>query len=108
MVGLIWLIQLVHYPLFSYVGLEEFRVYHENHKNLISPLVGIVMLVELITSGIIFFKPPNGRRNWAIIAGIILLGVIWLSTAFFQIQFHSILSSKFDENILLLLFGQCL
>ena len=103
MVGLIWFVQLVHYPLFNYVGSEEFRIFHENHKIFITPLVGIVMIVELATSGIILFKPPDGFRNWTTIVGIILLGVIWFSTALVQIQYHNMLSSKFDENILLIL-----
>ena len=100
LVGLIWLIQIVHYPLFNYVGSEEFRVFHENHKILITPVVGIVMTVELITSVIIIFQRPNGVRNWLGIVGIILLGVIWISTALLQINFHNMLSYKFDENVL--------
>jgi len=105
MVGLIWLIQLVHYPLFNYVGSEEFRVFHENHKILIAPVVGIVMIVELVTSIIIIFQPTYGIRNWSSIVGIILLGIIWFSTVYFQIPFHNILSSKFNENALMMLIG---
>ena len=52
---------------------------------------------------IIIFQNPNGIRKWTLIVGIILLGVIWLSTALFQIQFHNMLSSKFDENVLFML-----
>ena len=103
MVGLIWLIQLVHYPLFNYVGLEEFIVFHENHKILITPVVGIVMIVELVTSVIILFQPHCGIRNWLSIVGIILLGIIWSSTIFFQIPIHNTLSTKFNENALIML-----
>ena len=103
MVGLIWLIQLVHYPLFSYVGSKEFKIFHENHKILITPVVGIVMIVELVTSGIIIFQIPNGIPNWTTIVGIILLGVIWFSTLLFQIPFHNKLSTRFDENVLMML-----
>ena len=100
MVGLIWLIQIVHYPLFNYVGSEEFRVFHENHINLITPVVGIVMTVELITSVIIIFQHPNGVRNWLGIVGVTLLGVIWISTALLQINLHNMLGYKFDEDVL--------
>ena len=103
MVGLIWLIQLVHYPLFNYVGSEEFIVFHDNHKILITPVVGIVMIVELVTSVIILFQPHCGIRNWLSIVGIILLGIIWSSTIFFQIPIHNTLSSKFNENALIML-----
>tara|TARA_Y100000739_G_C20397078_1_gene368392 strand:- start:149 stop:553 length:405 start_codon:yes stop_codon:yes gene_type:complete len=103
MVGLIWLIQLVHYPLFNYVGSEEFIVFHDNHKILITPVVGTVMIVELVTSVIILFQPHCGIRNWLSIVGIILLGIIWSSTIFFQIPIHNTLSSKFNENALIML-----
>jgi len=103
MVGLIWFIQLVHYPLFKYVGSEEFLVFHENHKLLITPVVGMVMVVELVTSAIILFQPPFGIRNWSSIIGIVLLGIIWFSTAFFQIPFHNTLSLKYSENALMML-----
>ena len=103
MVGLIWIVQIVHYPLFGYVDSKEFRTYHEKHKILISPVVGIVMIVELITAGILIFQIPKGIPNWTAIVGIILLGVIWFSTLFLQIPYHNKLSSKFDENVLMML-----
>ena len=103
MVGLIWIVQIVHYPLFGYVDSKEFRTYHENHKILITPVVGFVMIVELLTAGILIFQIPKGIPNWAAIVGIILLGVIWFSTLFLQIPYHNKLSSKFDENVLMML-----
>ena len=103
MVGLIWFVQIVHYPLFGYVGSKEFRTYHEKHKILILPVVGIVMIVELVTAGILIFQIPKGIPNWTAIVGIILLGVIWFSTLFLQIPYHNKLSSRFDENVLIML-----
>ena len=103
MVGLIWIVQIVHYPLFGYVGSKEFITYHEKHKILISPVVGIVMIVELVTAGILIFQIPKGIPNWTAIVGIILLGVIWFSTLFLQIPYHNKLSSKFDKNVLMML-----
>ena len=61
------------------------------------------MIVELVTSGIIIFQIPDGIPNWTAIVGIILLGVIWISTLLFQITYHNKLSSKFDENVLMML-----
>ena len=60
LVGLIWLIQIVHYPLFGYVGTKEFITFHENHKIRITPVVGIVMIAELVTAVIIIFQIPKG------------------------------------------------
>ena len=103
MVGLIWFVQIVHYPLFGYVGSKEFETFHENHKILITPVVGIVMIVELVTAGILILQVPMRIPNWTAIVGIILLGIIWISTLFLQIPYHNKLSSKFDENVLMIL-----
>ena len=103
MVGLIWFVQIVHYPLFGYVGSKEFETFHEHHKILITPVVGFVMIVELVTTGILIFQIPVGIPNWTVIVGIILIGVIWISTLFLQIPYHNKLSSKFDDNVLMML-----
>ena len=39
LVGLIWTIQLVHYPLFDHVEAERFRDFHRQHSEHISWLV---------------------------------------------------------------------
>ena len=103
MVGLIWFVQIVHYPLFGYVGSNEFETFHENHKIFITPVVGFVMILELVTSVILIFQIRIGIPNWTVIVGIILIGVIWISTLFLQIPYHNKLSSKFDKNVLILL-----
>ena len=103
MVGLIWFVQIVHYPLFGYLGSKEFETFHEHHKILITPVVGFVMIVELVTTGILIFQIPVGMPNWTVIVGIILIGVIWISTLFLQIPYHNKLSSKFDKNVLMML-----
>ncbi len=103
MVGLIWFVQIVHYPLFGYVGSKEFETFHEHHKILITPVVGFVMIVELVTTGILIFQIPVGIPNWTVIVGIILIGVIWISTLFLQIPYHNKLSYKFDKNVLMML-----
>ena len=103
MVGLIWFVQIVHYPLFGYVGSKEFETFHEHHKTLITPVVGFVMIVELVTTVILIFQIPVGIPNWTVIVGIILIGVIWISTLFLQIPYHNKLSSKFDKNVIMML-----
>ena len=103
MIGLIWFVQIVHYPLFGYVGSKEFETFHEHHKTLITPVVGFVMIVELVTTGILIFQIPVGMPNWTVIVGIILIGVIWISTLFLQIPYHNKLSSKFDKNVIMML-----
>ena len=96
MVGLIWCIQLVHYPLFAQVGKEGFAAYEAAHSNLITPVVGLPMLVELVTAWLLLFfrSPAIGLAET--ITGLVLVVVIWLSTMFLQVPQHSILSAGFD------------
>ena len=47
LVGLIWTIQLVHYPLFDGVGAEGFAAYERRHAAAITWLVAPLMLGEL-------------------------------------------------------------
>ena len=46
MVGVIWFVQVVHYPLFSRAGLEKVSLYSEAHSRLTTYVVGPPMLVE--------------------------------------------------------------
>jgi hypothetical protein len=98
MTGVIWIIQILHYPLFNMVGRENFVAYEAAHTNLITLVVMPTMLLELILTAMIFFTPPANvpsSLNWL---NAVLLGVIWLSTAFLQVPQHSILSGGFDEK----------
>ena len=98
MTGVIWMIQVLHYPLFNMVGRENFSAYEAAHSNLISLIVAPAMLLELGFTAWIFFVPPASvpsSLNWL---NTILLAIIWLSTAFLQVPQHSILSSGFNEK----------
>lgn len=85
MVGLIWTVQLVHYPAMKLVGVESFKPYHQAHMRRISWIVAPVMLIEL-TSGVLLLL--TGVTELAFLISIALLGVIWLSTAFLQVPLH--------------------
>ena len=103
MVGLIWLIQIVHYPLFNLVGKNEFPVYHNGHSVLITPLVGTVMIIELISSTLLVVFPPKNVSFTIPVIGVILVFIIWASTAFLQIPQHNALANAYEleaHNIL--------
>ena len=98
MTGVIWIVQILHYPLFNMVGRENFAAYEAAHTNLITVVVMPAMLLELILTAMIFFVPPasvSSSLNWL---NAVLLGIIWFSTAFLQVPQHSILAGGFDEK----------
>ena len=94
LVGLIWTIQLVHYPLMSDIGGESFTRYQERHMRSISYLVGPLMAVEGITSVALVVVDPSGLAA----AGLVLLIAIWLSTALLQVPCHKRLTEGFDPG----------
>ena len=96
MVGLIWFVQIVHYPLFSFVESAIFRSYHENHTRLTQWVVGPPMLIELFSAAsLVFFKPALVSQLGAAL-GMILLAVVWASTALLQIPVHNVLGQSFS------------
>jgi uncharacterized membrane protein len=98
MTGVIWIVQILHYPLFNMVGRENFAAYEAAHTNLITLVVMPAMLLELIFTVMIFFSPPASipsGLNWL---NAVLLGIVWFSTALLQVPQHTILSSGFDEK----------
>jgi hypothetical protein len=95
--GLIWTIQVVHYPLFSYAERSSFSAFEAEHGLRISGIVLLPMLAELVLSGLFLgvkLEAMPAVVPW-ICAG--LVGVIWLSTFFVQVPQHNILSGGFDQ-----------
>ena len=99
MVGLIWLIQIVHYPLFLKVGERQFKEYSEDHQRLITYVVLPLMLVELGTAVVLWFSRPHGISNASVIAGLALVLLIWGSTFLIQVPQHSKLLVGYDPEI---------
>ena len=96
MVGIIWFIQIVHYPLFSRVGAAGFAAYSGAHSRLTGLVVGPPMLAEAATAVALFLAPPPGVSLWLAATGLVLLAVIWLSTALLQSPRHRELAGGFD------------
>ncbi|MBC7871668.1 MAG: hypothetical protein H7Y09_12570, partial [Chitinophagaceae bacterium] len=98
MVGIIWFIQVVHYPLFNRIGRDVFQAYELAHTNLITCIVMPLMLVELLTALLLVVQPISGIPSSVFWFGLILVTIIWLSTFFLQVPQHSRLSLAFDET----------
>lgn len=96
--GLIWVIQVVHYPLFAAVGRDQFVAYEASHTRLITLVVGPVMLVELASSVLLLATRPPAIPMWAAATGVALVAAIWLSTALIQVPAHGRLSGGFVDE----------
>lgn len=97
MVGLIWFVQIVHYPLYVNVGHEQFPEYEALHNRLTTWVVGPAMLVEMLTAVALLRSAPNGTVPLAWL-GLGLLIVIWVSTAALSVPAHDVLIAGFSAD----------
>jgi hypothetical protein len=97
MVGVIWFVQVVHYPLFSRVGPEKFSLYSEAHSRPTTYVVGPPMLVEAAAL-LLVFRRPEGVPLAVALMGLALVAFVWLSTALLQVPRHTTLGSGFDRR----------
>ena len=96
MTGLIWFVQLVHYPQFAGVGDDRFVAYHRRHAKFTSIVVAVPMIAEGATALLLALQPPAGLSPAVAWAGVVLVAVIWLSTAALQVPRHGELARGFD------------
>jgi hypothetical protein len=99
MTGVIWFVQIVHYPLFGSVGRTEFLGYEQRHTALTTWVVAPPMLIEGVTALLLLWLRPPGVATWQTCVGVGLVAVIWVSTAFVQVPCHKTLSAGFDPVV---------
>ncbi len=98
MVGLIWFVQRVHYPLMAYVSTTDYETYHRKHVRLTGWVVGPAMGLEALTS-VLLVSQLDGTLlalGWRAFS---LLVLIWLVTALFSVPAHTQLAHRFDSAI---------
>ena len=98
MVGLIWFVQVVHYPLFADVGREGFAAYHASHSRRTTWVVGPVMAAEALCALLLVARRPPGVPLGLALAGLVLLGVVQAGTAFLAVPRHGVLGGGSDER----------
>jgi hypothetical protein len=88
MTGLIWFVQLSHYPLIARVGAAELPTWQAENLQRTTWAVGPPMLLELATTVVLVVWRPEGVSATLAWLGAGLLAAIWLSTAVLQVPFH--------------------
>lgn len=91
MFGVIWIVQLVHYPIFKYIDERSFKDFEQIHINRISFVVVPLMLLELLSGFYLYFMTKENIY----FTNLLLMGGIWLVTLFYSIPAHKkLMSSK--------------
>ena len=97
MTGVIWVIQIVHYPSFHFIEKELYTAFQKFHMNKISIIVIPIMLAELIT-GMMLFLDRSSKSPFLIISFVILV-LIWLITGVFFSKAHNELMTGYQKLV---------
>ena len=100
MFGVIWMVQVVHYPLMRYVPDAQFESFESAHRARISWVVGPLMLIEGICVLAFLFAPPAGLAWWLPWAGAAAEAVAIGVTVFVSAPLHERLNARFDAAVL--------
>ncbi len=94
--GLIWMVQLVHYPSFGLVPKPAWAAFHAAHTRRMGYVVMAPMVLELGLAGWLAWAGraalPGGAGWWS----LGLVGLVWAATFGIAVPFHNRLEKGFD------------
>ena len=100
MTGIIWFVQVVHYPLNAKVGEGHFTAFHKSHTSRTGWVVAAPMMIELFCSVLLALSPPKAIAVELALLGLVLVVLIWITTVAFSMPCHGRLSKGFDAGVL--------
>jgi len=102
MVGLIWTIHYVHYPLFAYVGESTYTSFQAAHVERIGKLLFVPWLTEGITLvgvlALAFLGGHKALRVPAVVNGA-AMAVVLVISGFWSASTHAKLADGFDKSL---------
>ncbi len=99
MVGLIWMVQIVHYPLLAIINTERAPDIAREHQRRTGIVVGPPMLIEGVTTlGLLLWRPDG---VWWILPWIngVFLAVALGCTVFLSVPLHEKMAHSPDETV---------
>lgn len=98
MVGVIWMVQLLQYPMLEQHSALAPRIAAEDHQRRISWIVGPLMAAEGVTALMLLVRRPETMSTLSAWAAASLLGVALLSTIALQVPLHTRLAQGHDAE----------
>lgn len=98
MVGVISVVQVVHYPLFRHAGTSSYATYQSKHMRCITWIVVPLMTIELGTVGVVVWAPPLRVPPWVAWTGVVLVVLLWGITGIVPVPLHRSLTREFDTD----------
>jgi len=88
MAGVIWFVQVVHYPLMARVGEGGFSIYEREHAARTTLVVMPLMLIEAASACGLAWHLRAGAGALVGWAGLAALILVWISTFAVQVPLH--------------------
>ncbi len=98
MVGMIWTIHIVHYPLFESVGDQTYEAFQAKHLDLIGRLLLAPWLIEGLSALLLLFFLSGNLRKIAVVGALLMVSIMALS-AFVSAPAHGELTGGFDSDV---------
>lgn len=99
MVGLIWFVQRVHYPLLAMVKVDQAIEVGREHQRRTGQVVGLPMLVEGVSTLVLLATRPEGVFWMLPWLGGVLLAVALGSTIFLSVPLHSKMVEEPSDDV---------
>lgn len=96
MFGVIWVIQLIHYPSFASINASAFQNFHNQHTAAMGIIVGPVMVLELLVSAWLL----NYEVNLISVSNFVLVLSLWILTFFVSVPLHNKLAQTQDLTVI--------
>jgi hypothetical protein len=99
MVGLIWFVQRVHYPLLAKFEVGQQREVGNEHQRRTSQVVALPMLIEGVSTLVLLVARPDQVTWWLPWIGAILLAISLGSTVLLSVPLHQKMVDKPSAEI---------
>ena len=90
---LIWLVELVIYPVFRHLDRARFRGWHTVYTGRVTLVVMPVMLGQMALYAWLIISTPS----WSVVVNLLLIVAVWASTFLFAVPLHGALDGDDDH-----------
>ncbi|MEY2958954.1 MAG: hypothetical protein RLZZ01_1522 [Actinomycetota bacterium] len=98
MVGFIWTIQLLVYPLMAKVPAAGFVTFERFHQQRVVAVLSVFAVVEVVSAGALALV-DTGTPTWLWLTGGVVLVALWVSTGAYYAPLHGRLATGFDGRL---------
>ena len=92
---LIWLVQLVIYPAYTYQQREDFGRWHPVYTRRVTYVVMPIMLGQVLVYALLLWR---GGVDWTVYLNTLLIAIVWAVTFFGAVPLHARLDDATVED----------